>query len=231
MACILSIESSTQVCSVAVSNKLELLWSKDNMKSFSHSEVLGTYISEALKFIKDNHLSLDAVAVSEGPGSYTGLRIGVSFAKGLCYGFDIPLIALSSLKIMASQFISSSSYLCPMFDARRMEVYSALYDGNLNELEPARTMIVNEDSFQNILSANKVIFFGSGVEKSKTVIQSINAEFISNIYPSASNMAIVAENANIEDLYVDIAYFEPYYLKDFQATIPKSKVFSFIHKA
>ena len=230
MACILLIESSTQVCSVAVSNDAKLLWNQENMESFSHSAVLGSFISEAMTFIKENSLRLDAVAVSKGPGSYTGLRIGVSLAKGLCYGLDIPLIALSSLKVMASQFAPSSSYLCPMFDARRMEVYTALFDGNLNEIEPAKSMVIDEDSFQNILSDKKIIFFGNGVEKCKAVIKSINANFLSNIYPLATNMIIEAENAIFEKTFVDIAYFEPYYLKDFQATTPKNKIFSFMNK-
>jgi len=228
MACILSIESSTQVCSVALSNDGQLVWYKENNEHFSHSHVIGTYVLESMHIIRDNSLKLDAVAVSEGPGSYTGLRIGVSMAKGLCFGLDIPLIAISSLKVMASQFAPSSSFLCPMFDARRMEAYVALYDGNLNELEPSRSIVITEDSYADILTYNKVIFFGNGSEKLKNLICSKNAEFIDNIHPSAKNMIFEAENANCKKMYVDIAYFEPYYLKDFQATIPKNKIFSFL---
>ena len=230
MSCILSIESSTQVCSVAVSNGAKLLWNQENMESFSHSSVLGVYVSEAIKFIRENSFKLDAVAVSEGPGSYTGLRIGVSLAKGLCYGLDIPLIALSSLKVIASQFAPSSSYLCPMLDARRMEVYTALYDENLTELEPSKAMIIDEDSFRDILSKHKVIFFGNGAEKCKPIVQSINAKFVSNVYPLAKNMHTEAENAILKNDYKNIAYFEPFYLKDFQATTPKNKMFSVIYK-
>ena len=223
MACILSIESSTQVCSVAVSKDGELAWNKENME-LSHSTVLGVYIAEAFRFVQENHFRLDAVAVSEGPGSYTGLRIGVSLAKGICFGLDIPLIALPTLKVMAARFAPSASYLCPMIDARRMEVYTALYDENLNEIEPVQAMIVDENSFRDLLAQKEIRFFGNGMDKCKTVIQSPNAVFIDEVYPLASNMINEAENAFMRKAFVDTAYFEPFYLKEFQATTPKNKV-------
>ena len=224
MACILSIESSTQTASIAVSDRGKLVWNKENNESFSHSAVLGVYMVEAIRFIQANQFRLDAVAVSEGPGSYTGLRIGVSLAKGLCYGLDIPMIAIPTLKIMATRFAPSFSCLCPMIDARRMEVYSALYDGNLNELKPVRAIIINEESFRDLTDNREVIFFGSGAEKCKAVIRSSSAVFTDGIYPSASNMIDEAEKAFSRGGFVEVAYFEPFYLKEFQATIPKKKV-------
>jgi len=226
MACILSIESSTQICSAAVSIDGQLSWNKENTELSSHSAVLGVYLAEAIHFIKKNNFRLDAVAVSAGPGSYTGLRIGVSLAKGLCFGLDIPLIALPTLKVMATRLAPSSSLLCPMIDARRMEVYSALYDGNLNEIEPVGAAIINEDSYRDILSQNEIIFFGNGMDKCKNVINSVNAKFVADIYPLAINMIIEAENAFKRNTFVDTAYFEPFYMKEFKATIPKNKVFT-----
>ena len=224
MGCILLVESSTQRGSVGVSVDAKLLWGKENREIFSHSAALGVYITEAIQFIQTNHFLLDAVAVSEGPGSYTGLRIGVSLAKGLCFGLDIPLLAVSTLKIMASQFAPSSAYLCPMIDARRMEVYSALYDGNLNEIEPVRANIIHEDSYRDFLAQKEIIFFGTGADKCKAIIRSSNAIFEDDIYPSASNMIDEAEKLFANKSFVDLAYFEPFYLKEFQATIPKNKV-------
>jgi len=228
MACILSIESSTQTCSAAVSTDGKLVWNKESRELSSHSTVLGVYISEAVRFVQANHFRLDAIAVSEGPGSYTGLRIGVSLAKGLCFGWDIPLIALPTLKALATRFAPSTSYLCPMIDARRMEVYAALYDGSLNEIEPARAIIVDENSYRDLLSRNEIIFFGTGADKCKTVIHSSNAIFSDGAYPLASDMINEAEKAFILKEFVNTAYFEPFYLKEFQATIPKNKVIQII---
>jgi tRNA threonylcarbamoyladenosine biosynthesis protein TsaB len=224
MACILSIESSTQICSVAVSVDGILVWNKENTEIFSHSIVLGVFITEAIRFIQSNHFRLDAVAVSEGPGSYTGLRIGVSIAKGLCFGRDIPLIALPTLKVMSTRFVPSSSYLCPMIDARRMEVFSILYDGDLNEIEPVRAIVINEDSFRNVLTQKEITFFGNGADKCKALIRSSNAIFVDGIYPMASNMIAEAEKAFTAKTFADVAYFEPFYLKEFQATTSKNKV-------
>ena len=225
MACILSIESSTQTCLVAVSSGGKLVWNRKNTNLSSHSAVLGVYVAEAVRYIQTNNFGLDAVAVSEGPGSYTGLRIGVSLAKGLCFGSDIPLIAVPTLKIMAKRFIPADSYLCPMIDARRMEVYAALFDGNLNEIEPVRAIIIKEDSYCDLLAHEKITFFGNGADKCKAVIRSENAIFIDDVHPSASDMLEEAEQAFVRKNFVDTAYFEPFYLKEFQATTPKNKVF------
>ena len=185
---------------------------------------MGVYIAEAILFIRTNNFRLDAIAVSEGPGSYTGLRIGISLAKGLCFGFDIPLIAIPTLKVLATPFVPSSSYLCPMLDARRMEVYSALYDGNLNEIEPVRAMIIDSESFSEKLAQKEILFFGDGADKCKNVISSSNAIFIKGAYPSSLNMIREAEKSFMNNNFVDIAYFEPLYLKEFQATTPKNKI-------
>ena len=224
MACILLIESSTPTCSAAVSSGGKIVWCQESPDSASHSAVLGVFVAEAVGFIQANNLRLDAVAVSEGPGSYTGLRIGVSLAKGLCFGLEIPLIAVPTLKISAARFVPSDSYLCPMIDARRMEVYAALFDGNLNEIEPVRAIIINEDSYRDLLSHNKITFFGSGAVKCKSIIRSDNAFFPENILPSASDMMKEAEQAFINKNFADIAYFEPFYLKEFQATTPGNKI-------
>jgi len=224
MACILSIESSCQICSVAVAINGKLVWNKEHTERFSHSNVLGVFVSEAIQFIHTNRFRLDAVAISEGPGSYTGLRIGISLAKGLCFGMNIPLIALPTLKIMAMKFTPSSSFLCPVVDARRMEVYAALYDGNLNEIEPVKALTVEENSFQEILNQKQIVFLGSGADKCRSVIRSSNATFVENIYPLASSMTGEAEKAYIEKAFVNVAYFEPLYLKEFQATTPKNKI-------
>jgi len=231
MACILSIESSTQICSATVAMNGKLVWNKENTELFSHSTVLGVYAAEAIRFIHANHFRLDAVSVSEGPGSYTGLRIGVSLAKGLCFGLDIPLIAIPTLKVMATRFVPSTAYLCPMLDARRMEVYSTLYDGNLNEIEPVRANIIDENSYRDFLTQKEIIFFGNGADKCKDFIHSPNAIFADDVYPLASNMIEEAEKAFVRKDFRDTAYFEPFYLKEFQATTPKNKVIPAISKA
>jgi len=224
MACILSIESSIQTCSVAVSTDGKLLWNRENSETTSHSAALGVYIAEAVEFVQAINLRFDAVAVSEGPGSYTGLRIGISLAKGLCFAWSIPLIALPTLKVMASRLAPAASYLCPMIDARRMEVYAALYDGNLNEIEPVQPIIIDAGSYRDRLAQKEIIFFGNGAEKCKSVIHSSNAIFIDGIFPLASDMIDEAGKAFIARKFVNTAYFEPFYLKEFQATTPKNKV-------
>jgi tRNA threonylcarbamoyladenosine biosynthesis protein TsaB len=230
MACILHIESATSTGSLSVSKDGNIIYNKECTDGLSHSASLGVFAEEAIQFLNKQHLKPDAVAVSEGPGSYTGLRIGVSLAKGICYGMEIPLIAIPTLKIIASQALLSpfalrpSPCLCPMIDARRMEVYAAIYDKNLNLIRPVQADIIDKDSYQNYLSQGKVAFFGDGSKKCKTIIDSPNAVFIDGIYPTASAMLALAENAFAKQEFVDVAYFEPFYLKEFQATTPKNKV-------
>jgi tRNA threonylcarbamoyladenosine biosynthesis protein TsaB len=230
MACILHIETATSTGSLSVSNDEKIIYNKECTDGFSHSASLGVFAEAAIQCLNELHLKLDAVAVSEGPGSYTGLRIGVSLAKGICYGLDIPLIAIPTLKIVAAKALNSqfsilhSPLYCPMIDARRMEVYSAIYDENLDLIRPVQADIVDKDSYQEYLSLGKVVFFGDGSEKCKSIIDSPNAVFIDGIYPAASAMLTLAENAFAKQEFVDAAYFEPFYLKEFQATIPKNKV-------
>ncbi|MDR1682359.1 MAG: tRNA (adenosine(37)-N6)-threonylcarbamoyltransferase complex dimerization subunit type 1 TsaB [Candidatus Symbiothrix sp.] len=230
MACILAIETATRICSVHLSLNGKNIFNRIHTGEVSHASILGVFVAEAVKSARKNTLKIDAVAVSAGPGSYTGLRIGVSEAKGLCYGLDIPLIALPTLQILAaatilnSQFsILNSQLLCPLLDARRMEVYSALYDNELNEIRPAEAEIIDENSFKKYLEKQPVIFFGSGADKCRDLIQSPNAHFIDNIIPTAEAMIPLSDKAFADKAFVDVAYFEPYYLKEFQATVPKKQ--------
>lgn len=229
MAYILHIETATEVCSVSVAKDGQILYSKEETKGPSHASVLGVFVEDALKYIRANGLQLDAVAVSSGPGSYTGLRIGVSEAKGLCYGLSIPLIAIESLKIMAAGFmklntIAAADLLCPMIDARRMEVYDAVFDGQLDVKRQISADIIDENSFQEFLGSAKVYFFGNGSAKCKEVLHHTNAVFVDGVYPQSVNMAELAEDAFRKKEFVDVAYFEPFYLKEFVATTPKNKI-------
>ena len=229
MPCIINIETSTKVCSLAVTCDGMVAFNREDREGPNHASLLGGYVSEALEFIKSNNLKLDAVAVSGGPGSYTGLRIGVSMAKGLCFGLDVPLIALDTTEIMACSVlfnpnIDEEALLCPMIDARRMEVYSAIYDRALQPVLPIAANIIDEDSFSDILKERKVVFFGDGADKCKNVIKSENAIFLSGIAPLAKSMLALSERAMRNSDFKDTAYYQPFYLKDFQATTPKNKV-------
>ena len=226
---ILNIETSTNVCSVALSDGTNLVFVRMNDEGQNHAVLLSIYIQEALDFLKTENKKLDAVAVSSGPGSYTGLRIGVSTAKGLCYGMDIPLISVETLKTLAVNAlrkypIDNDSILCPMIDARRMEVYTALYDCNLQEISGAEPKIIDENSFAEILKNKKIVFFGNGADKCQEVIKSENAKFLPEIIPLAEDMISLATEAFEKKHFVDTAYFEPFYLKEFQPTTPKPKV-------
>jgi tRNA threonylcarbamoyladenosine biosynthesis protein TsaB len=214
---ILNIETSTKACSVALFNGDKLLSFREQVTDkFSHSEKLSLYISEVVKEAEISFSQLKAVAVSMGPGSYTGLRIGVSSAKGLCYALDIPLIAISTLKSMAYEMsrVEKADLYCPMIDARRMEVYSAFYDAENNMIRKICADIIDKDSYKKELS-NKVIFFGDGAEKIHSTINNKNAFFISNFHPSARFLGSLAYNKFLASDFEDTAYFEPYYLKDF----------------
>ena len=227
MPCLLHIETSAKICSLVLSLNENPIYSKINTESFSHSSCLGLYVKEALDELRKLNLRLDAVSVSMGPGSYTGLRIGISEAKGLCYGLGIPLIALSSLRILAESAFRANvkaDFYCPLIDARRMEVYSAIYDSNGNLIRDVQAEIVDGDSFSDFLSKGKVAFLGDGSDKCKEVIQSANAIFIPGLFPEALSMIPLAEKAYAEKDFVDTAYFEPFYLKDFQATQAKKKI-------
>lgn len=227
MALILNIDTSTTVCSVALAKDGTTVQMKESNKGLNHSVLLGSYIDEILK---ENHITakeLDAVAVSMGPGSYTGLRIGVSMAKGLCFAAQKPLIAIDTLQALAravSEQRQENAYYCPMIDARRMEVYTAFFDKNNQTIVPTRAEIITTDSFASLLSEHKVFFFGNGSDKIKDILTSSNASFIPGIETSATNMTKTAEDKFQASQFEDVAYFEPFYLKDFIATTPKKKL-------
>ena len=216
---ILNIETSTKACSVALHKNGELIVCREDVTAnFSHSEKLLKFISELFSDEKLSISDLDAIAVSMGPGSYTGLRIGISTAKGLCYGLDIPLISISTLKAMSFGMaleIKADLY-CPMIDARRMEVYSAFFDINNTEVRKIQADIINENSYKKELE-KKVVFFGDGSEKLIEKIKDKNAIFVSDIHPSAKNMGLLSYQKFTKSLFEDLAYFEPFYLKDFVA--------------
>lgn len=223
---ILHIETSTNVCSIAISENGKCLFSKSNADGMNHAALLSVFIAEALEVLKSTVKKLDAIAVSSGPGSYTGLRIGVSTAKGLCYGFEIPLIAVSTLEVLTAQALKlvdnkDNVLFCPMIDARRMEVYAAFYNGNGEIKREIAADIIDENSYTEFLKHQPVYFFGNGAEKCKTTLTHPNALFLDNLIPLAENMIGFAEKAFMENNFVDVAYFEPFYLKEFQTTTPK----------
>ena len=226
MSCILNIETSTSVCSVAASQDGQTIFVKEDLKGPSHAVSLGVFVDEALSFIDSHARPLDAVAVSCGPGSYTGLRIGVSMAKGVCYGRNIPLIAIPtpevlSVPVLLHHDLPEDALLCPMIDARRMEVYAAIYDRALKPVRDIAADIVDENSYTEFLDQHPVYFFGDGAAKCKEKITHPNAHFIGDIRPLAKMMFPLAEKAIAENDFKDVAYFEPFYLKEFVASQPK----------
>ncbi len=229
MSCILHIETSTEACSVAVSEDGLVEFKQEDLQGPSHAVQLGVFVDEALSFVDSHAMPLDAVAVSCGPGSYTGLRIGVSMAKGICYGRDLPLIALPTLEVMCvpvllQQELPEDALLCPMIDARRMEVYAAVYDRALNVVREIGADIVDETSYLNFLEEHPVYFFGNGAAKCKEKITHPNAHFIDDVRPLARWMFPLAEKANVNRDFKDVAYFEPFYLKEFVASLPKKLI-------
>ena len=224
MSFILNIETATTNCSVSLSKEGKtIVLKEDNDKSYSHAERLHVYIDEVLKEANINSNKLDAISVSKGPGSYTGLRIGVSAAKGLCFALDKPLISIPTLDALAHQVKMDDGIIVSMLDARRMEVYSAIYDSNYNQIRETQAQILDETSFNDYLEQGKVYFIGNGVEKTKTLISHPNAIFIEAKLPSANDMSLLADTKYKKNDTEDVAYFEPYYLKDFVALKPKSK--------
>ena len=219
MALILLIETATKSCSVALALNGKVIACKQEVnENYSHAEKLNTFIIALFQGRNISLQDLDAITVSKGPGSYTGLRIGVSTAKGLCYALDKPLISISTLRAMAYGIAQkeSADLYCPMIDARRMEVYNAFYDDKNNEIRAVNADIINADSYQKELES-EVLFFGDGAEKCKQIIQHSNAKFIDSIYPSSKDMIALAMQKFDKKEFEDIAYFEPYYLKDFVA--------------
>lgn len=228
MACILHIETSTKACSVALSENGSLIFHKEDLEGPNHSVVCGVFVDEALSFANSHAIPVDAVAVSEGPGSYTGLRIGVSLAKGVCYGRDLPLLSVPTLKLLCvpvllgKEELPEDALLVPMIDARRMEVYSAVYSRALQEVRPIGADIVDADTYLPYLEKHPIYFFGDGAMKCKNVIQHTNAHFIEGIIPLAKWMFPLAERSLHLGEKQDVAYFEPFYLKDFVAVKSKS---------
>ena len=228
MAIILQIETATPVCSVALAIEGKCVAFKELIKENSHSSLVTVMIEELLKEQKLTPKQLDAVAVSMGPGSYTGLRIGASVAKGMCYALEIPLIAVSTLKAMAwgireTYGIKTNTLYCPMIDARRMEVYATIVDAELQAILEDVPVILDDSSFSEFLNDNTIVFAGDGCEKSKIVITSQNSKFI-DILASARWMCELSENSYKLKNFADTAYFAPFYLKEFQTTVPRKKV-------
>lgn len=218
MALILNIETSTTNCSVSLSHDAETVaLMEDNSLGYSHAELLHVFIKKLFEKTDYRLNDIDAVAVSKGPGSYTGLRIGVSTAKGLCFALNKPLIALDTLEVLAHQIRVERGYVVPMLDARRMEVYSAIFNSSFEWVRGVESEILHADSFIEQLRVDTVHFIGNGVEKTKSLIKHKNAVFIEDKLPSANEMGHLAEaKYKISDTE-DVAYFEPYYLKDFIA--------------
>ncbi len=235
MASILCLETSTEVCSVALSVGGRAVTVREDTSGKNHALLLARFIEEVMKETNLPFSGLDAIAVSGGPGSYTGLRIGVSTAKGLCYASSLPMIAISSLEAMAYHVINKpyifgiekkeSVLYCPMIDARRMEVYASVYNHAMEKIRRIQADVIDQGSFASFLEIHKILFFGNGADKCKTTLQHPNALFIDHITTSACYLAELAETAFNAGNFVDVAYYEPYYLKDFVATIPTKNIF------
>ena len=220
---ILNIETATKNCSVSVSNNGALMSLRElNNGAYSHAEVLHSFINEVLIEAAIAPSDLDAIAVSKGPGSYTGLRIGVSAAKGLSFSLQIPLISIDTLESLAHAIVPESGVIASLLDARRMEVYSAVFDGRFKQVRTIKAEIIDQGSFFEYLEDGTVYFVGDGAEKCKSVIQHANAIFVDDIFPSAKEMCGLAYEKYKKNDIEDVAYFEPFYLKDF-VVIPEKK--------
>ena len=223
MAYVLNIETSTTNCSVALSKNGSIVaYKEDNSLGYSHAERLHVYIDEVLQSAKVSIDQIDAIAISKGPGSYTGLRIGVSAAKGLCYALDMPLISVPTLEALAHQVDAPKGAVVAMLDARRQEVYSAIFDNHFSELRATEAEVLTPESYQELLESSPVYFIGNGVAKTKALIAHKNAYFIEDKLPSAQQMCALSFEKYKAKNFEDVAYFEPFYLKDFIA-IPSKK--------
>jgi tRNA threonylcarbamoyladenosine biosynthesis protein TsaB len=225
MALLLSLETSTQCCSAALHLDGDLVASKTIETPRSAASQLAVMIEEVFRLAEINAGELNGVIVATGPGSYTGLRIGVATAKGLCYALNIPIISINTLELLAFQFLSTPSFeremegknviLCPMIDARRMEVYCALLDSRLNYIEPVQAKVIDDESFSNVLKTNHLFFFGDGADKCREKINHTNAHFFAGVMPLASALGIIGFKKWKLDEFEDLVSFEPFYLKDF----------------
>ncbi len=236
MATILHIETSTDVCSVAVSEDGQVIFQQEDHSGKNHAEQLGSMVDEALSFTDSHAIPFDGVAVSCGPGSYTGLRIGVSMAKGICYGRNLKLVAVPTLELLCVPVLlreipEEDALLCPMIDARRMEVYAGIYTRGLKPVREIRADVVNGDTYKEYLDSHPVYFFGNGAKKcfegngvagdKTSAIAHPNAHLIEGIEPLAKWMQPLAEKRFLNEQFEDVAYFVPFYLKDFVAKKPK----------
>ena len=230
MALILNFDTSTTICSVSLSEDTEILAYRENAEGKNHATLLTVFIKEVLKEAGKSPSDLDAISVSKGPGSYTGLRIGVSTAKGMAYALNIPVIALPTLRIMAhgylsvNDFIDEQSILCPMIDARRMEVFSAFFTKNLEEFRETTADIISSDSYADIRKDHKLIIFGDGAAKCENVLTGDEIKIDSEFHISSLHMPALSLQKFRNQDFENVAYFEPFYLKDFVATVPKRKV-------
>ena len=224
MAIILNIETATKNCSVSISNNGELVAYRElNDGNYSHGENLHVFIEELIKETSLSFQELDAIAVSNGPGSFTGLRIGVSAAKGLCFSLDKPLISISTLASLANSLeVEKGSVIVPLLDARRMEVYSSVFNSDYENIRKTQAEIIDENSFSTYLEKSKVFFLGDGAEKCKETITHENAIFLDGYFPSSKQMAALSHQKYQNNDFEDVAYFEPFYLKDFLITKPKN---------
>ena len=221
MIYILNLETATKNCSVSISQNGQTILCKEMAEAgYSHAEKLHVFIEDCIKESNISFIDLSAIAVSQGPGSYTGLRIGVSAAKGLCFALDLPLIAVDTLQVLASKLSISDGVIIPMIDARRMEVYSAIFNAKYEKVREVQAEILIENSFEQI--SESIHFVGDCAEKAKTVLTKSNFIFHEEIiYPSANEMSELSYKKFQENNFEDVAYFEPYYLKDFMATVSK----------
>ena len=234
MAIILIIETSTEVCSVALSQNGQIIDLIESREGQSHARLVTVFAETLMKRNSVKASGLDAVAVSKGPGSYTGLRIGVSTAKGICYAGHIPLIAIGTLEAMANYVMlrrveyglpeNKNLLFCPMIDARRMEVFWMLLNAQGNIIKPIAADIIEDSFLSDELLENQIVFFGNGAEKCRTVLNSMNAIFVDHIEASAGHMSELVWNSYNKNLFEDVAYFEPFYLKDFVATVSKKNM-------
>ena len=226
MACILHIDTSTDVCSVAVSEDSHVIFEQEDHTGPNHAEQLGRFVDEALSFTDNHAIPFDAVAVSGGPGSYTGLRIGVSMAKGICYARNLKLISVPTLELLCvpvllRELVEEDALLCSMIDARRMEVYAGIYDRALHEVRPVGADVVTAETYKQWLDERPVYFFGGGAKKCMEAISHPNAHYIDGIEPIAKWMQPLAERRLLNGQTEDVAYYVPFYLKDFVAKMPK----------
>ena len=221
---------------MAVSQDGACIHDEADLEGPNHATKCGVFVDEALSFAESHAIPLDAVAVSEGPGSYTGLRIGYSMAKGVCYGRNVPLISLPTLEVLCvpvllyHEEVEDDALLVPMIDARRMEVYAAVYDRSLRVVRPIQADIVDADTYREYLDRGPVYFFGDGAEKTKTVIQHPNARFIDGINPLGKYMFPLAERKFMRGEFADVAYSEPFYLKEFEAKPSKDMLHHLVNE-